>query len=168
MPQEHLASICEVYDSRTFEIARAERRAELPFNSQIRRTRCAVRVFCQEENPFELNVKIQKKVCFHLEWCTCTGIVWRKDSIVQSVAGWDKNPDIWKDVAIIYFPQPSFFFIFFILLCDGGGQHCFNVQYLPFTVISKRLCSLVRRSTPNGGLLIQAKVRLPKRKHALQ
>lgn len=34
---------------------------------------------------------------------------------------------------------PSVFFppnlIFFFFLCDGGGQHFFNVQYLPFTMI---------------------------------
>lgn len=76
-------------------------------------------------------------------------IVHRTSNSSSSVAGWDKNHDFWKDVAISFFsPNPLFF-------VRRWGSTIFNVQYLPFTV--KRLCSLVRCSTPNGGCSSRAK-----------
>lgn len=109
MSQKNLVSICGAYDSCTFDIARAESRVELPFNSQIIHTRWVVHLFVRRKIQFNWMWK-SKKVCFHLKWCKWTRIVWRKDFIVDSVAGWDENHDFWKDIAISFcFPQPSFF-----------------------------------------------------------
>lgn len=74
--------------------------------------------------------------------------------IVDSVAGWDRNHDFWKE----FFPPNLLFF-----LRDGGGQH-----FLMYGIYLVQGLENASAASSDARLQTRAKIQLPKRKHALQ